>query len=551
MEIRTAKEGINRNGVYFQSQNMPIVWRIGVYIRLSVADGNDVSLSVKNQDAIIKHFLEQEFNEPYHLYKVYIDDGISGTTNEQRSSFQEMIQDIEKGNINCIVSKMLSRVFRNYSDQGYFLEEYFPRMGIRFITLESPKIDTFMNPNVLHGYELPLNGIVNDRIAESTSMSVRQTFRNMRREGKFQGGFPPYGYMRDPDDKYHFIVDEEAANVVRQIFRWYVTEMEGLEGIRRKLNEQNIPNPAGYKASKGSKYYNPGVQGEESYRWSTRTIKMILQNRTYLGEMIQGRYTVISYKVHKQIQVPKEQWIAVPHRHEPVIEEELFNRAQQRLALNKNMRSYPQEPALLSGFVYCAECKRKMHKRKNGQRIYYACSTYYKRSKKDCTSHFTKADMIEKAVLEALQIQISFVDIDKVLEGIADFDQSKHQGEAVKRKQTQKSKLKKLEKQIETLYLDYNKRLLTDKEYLHFREQFSAQKEALEKSLAHIEEELCDDHRRKTRQKEWREVFRKHRNITALNRKILEELVERIDINEEKDITIHFKFGDMFKAYLK
>ncbi|MCC2865938.1 MAG: recombinase family protein [Clostridiales Family XIII bacterium] len=546
MGTRLAKDGKNKNGVYFRSQSEPIVWKIGVYIRLSVADGNDVSLSVKNQDAIIKHFLEEEFREPYKLYKTYIDDGISGTTNDERTSFQEMIKDIEGGNVNCVVSKMLSRVFRNYSDQGYFLEEYFPRMGIRFITLEAPEVDTYRNPNVVHGYELPLNGIVNDRIAESASMSVRQTFQNMRREGKFQGGFPPYGYIRNPEDKYSFIIDEEAASIVRQIFQWYVVNRMALEKIRRTLNEKNIPNPTGYKVSKGYKYQNPGVQGSESFAWSARTVKTILQNRTYLGEMIQGKLTVISYKVHKQIKVPEDQWAAVPGRHEPIIEQEVFDKAQELLELNKSMKSCQSEPSLLSGFVYCADCKRKMHKRKNGKQVYYACSTYYKRNKNDCTSHFTKADIIEKAVLKAIQLQISLVDVDGIMEGIAELDEGERRSEQKSRKKAAKAELKKLDKQLETLYLDYNKRLLTEKEYLSFRKKFRTQKAALEKNLAQMDADQKDE-TQKQEQRQWKEVFRKHQNIAALNRPLLEELVERIYVDEEKNLTIYFKFGDLFR----
>lgn len=551
MTIRQTKEGINRNGIYFRSQNMPIIWNIGIYIRLSVSDGSDMSLSVKNQDAIIRHYLETEFHEPYRLHKIYIDDGSSGTTNDERPSFQEMIRDIEAGNVNCVVSKMLSRVFRNYSDQGYFLEEFFPRMGIRFITLESPKVDTYMDPNVVHGYELPLNGIVNDRIAEAASMSVRQTFRNMRREGKFQGGFPPYGYIRDPEDKYSFIIDQEAAEIVRQIFHWYVVGRMGLEEIKRTLNERNVPNPTGYKVLKGCKYQNPGVQGEESYVWNTRTLKMILQNRTYLGEMVQGKLTVISYKVHKQIQVPKDQWAVVPGRHEPIIERELFDQAQERLELNKSMRRYPSEPSLLSGFLYCADCKRKMHKRKNGKRVYYACSTYYKRRDKTCTPHFIKAELIENAVLKAIQIQLALIDTDAVINGIAAAGGRESRNGKKELCRLHEMEIEKLDKQMENLYLDYNKRMLTEQEYLNLRKKFCAEKERLEQRRLEMDRDLGNERSRWVEQNEGVELFREHRTIKELNRQLLEELVERIYVDEEKNLTIQFKYNDLFKAYIQ
>ena len=547
MAIRNMKEGINRNGVYFRNSSVPIVWSIGVYIRLSVADGNDVSLSVKNQDAIIRHFLEKEFNEPHHVHKIYIDDGISGTTNDERDAFQELIQDIEDGKVNCVVSKMLSRVFRNYSDQGYFLEEYFPRMGIRFITLEAPKVDTFADPNVVHGYELPLNGIVNDRIAEASSRAVRQTFRNMRREGKFQGGFAPYGYIRDPEDKYHFVVDEEAAAVVKQIFTWYVNDRMGLETIRKKLNALRVPNPTGYKILHGMKYRNPGVTNESHYAWTGRTVKQTLQNRVYLGDMVQGKCTVISYKVHKQIGVPQDQWDVVPGKHEPIIDQEIFDRAQELLSLNKTMKYYGKSPSLLAGFLYCADCREKMHKRKSDQREYYACSTYYKRNKDDCTSHFIRKELIEGAVLEAIRRQIALVDVEELLSGISVERKAAYRSQKEKLIQSKEKEIQNLNQQIENLYLDYNKRIIDESQYLKLKEKFSKMKEELAQAILSLHQELNDEGACRSEFSKWLEVFRKHQNITELDRQVLEEMVERIYVDQQKNITIHFKYGDLLE----
>ena len=549
MVTRNFREGKNKHGIYFHGQN--VIWKIGVYIRLSIADDlDDISLSVKNQKAIIQHFLENEFGESYQLHKVYIDDGVSGTTDDERPAFMEMIQDINRGKINCVISKMLSRCFRNYSDQGYFLEEFFPRMGVRFITLESPKVDTFKNPEVIHGYELPLNGIVNDRIAEAASVAVRQTFRNMRQEGKFQGGFAPYGYQRDPEDKYSFIVDEPAAKIVKDIFDWFVFERMGLEGIRQRLNQLSIPNPTGYKAANGSKYHNPGVRGKESYAWTATIVKAILQNRTYIGEMVQGKSTVISYKVHKQIQVPREQWTCVPNRHPAIVKKEVFDKAQDLLRLNKSMKSYNSTPALLSGFLYCADCGRKLHKRKSGERIYYACSTYYKRNKNDCTPHFTKAKLIEKAVLEAIQMQISFVNVEDLFETIFTSEEEEYYSKKKSQIQFVEKELQKIELQTSNLYLDYNKRIITIEEYLRFKEQFETKKQSLQEEVAALKENTDENEKKKSEINKWLEIFKKHQNITELNRQVLEELVDRIYVDQEKNITIQFKYADLFKGYL-
>lgn len=540
------KKNLNQRGVYFHDSNSDVIWNVGIYIRLSVADGNEVSLSVENQEAIIKYFLDEEFSDAYRIYKIYIDDGFSGTTDDERFAFQEMISDINKGYVNCVISKMLSRVFRNYADQGYYLEEFFPRMGIRFITLESPRIDTYINPGAVSGYEVPLNGIVNDRFAESTSKAVRQTFQNMRREGKFQGGFPPYGYIRDPQNKYHFIIDDEAAEIVKRIYHMYVVEHMGIESIRRTLNEQGIINPTGYKISKGFKYCNPRVQDKTSLGWSQRTVKSILQNRTYIGDMVQGKYTVISYKVHKQIQVPLEQWDIVPGAHEAIIDMDMFNNAQELLKLNKNLRSYNSTPSMLSGFVYCADCGRKMHKRKNGTREYYACSTYYKRNKNDCTSHFTKAEIIAEAVLKAIQMQISLIDFDNVVDNVSDANKNNYYDRQKKLYDNKAKELERVEQSIERLYFDYNKRILSSDEYLKFKKRFLEQKRIIEDCMTELLNNLNDNEKRKAEMDKWKELFKKHRNIVELDRVVLETFVDRIYVDQDKNITIHFKYGDLF-----
>lgn len=536
---RESAKRTNRNGIYFADKDT--IWSVGIYIRLSVSDGSDISLSVKNQKAIINRFMEREFEGRYEIYRTYTDDGISGTTDDIRISFKEMIHDIKAGRINCVVSKTLSRIFRNYSDQGYFLEEFFPEMGIRFITVESPRIDTYTDPGILHGYELPLNGIVNDRYAEATSAAVRQTFKNMRCEGKFQGGFPPYGYMRDPEDRHSFVVDNDAADIVRQIFYWYVCRHLSIEAIKNRLNSMKIPNPSGYKKEKGLKYANPAVKSEESFAWTSRTVRMILTNRTYLGEMVQGRSKVISYKVHRQIRVPKEKWDIVENRHEPVIETEIFQKAQELLELNGNVRTCGGEISLLSGFIYCADCGRKMHKRKSGKREYYACSTYYKRNKNGCTPHFIKKEIIEAAVLKAVSEQIRRADIDNVIEEVRRSGNEKESSFAVMLLKNNETELARLNKQMENLYFDYNKRLITEDEYIKYRETFDQKKAALEEAKLMLKKEECLENYSENAAEQFDEL-RRYGNIKKLDRRLLEELVDRIYIDEEKNITIMFRF---------
>lgn len=193
-----------------------IVWKIGKYIRLSREDGNIVSESVVNQDQILNDEIPGFFEDGlYEVVDTYIDDGTSGTTDLERRDFQRMVQDMKCGRINCVIVKNLSRAFRNSANQGHFLEEFIPLYSTRFISLYQPRIDTFLDPEVVHSLEVSITGFMNEQYAYKTSADVRRTFKHKRENGEFIGAFAPYGYAKDPEDKNALIIDEEAAQVVR------------------------------------------------------------------------------------------------------------------------------------------------------------------------------------------------------------------------------------------------------------------------------------------------------------------------------------------------
>ena len=178
----------------------PHLWKVGVYLRLSKEDARRESASIANQRAILLDYLNHEFQDPWTLTQVYTDDGRTGT-DDSRPAFQSLIRDVERGKVNCVLCKTLSRAFRNYADQGYYLEEFFPRHRTRFIALGSPRVDSYLHPDAVQwGLEIPINGILNDRYAAKTSADVRRTLDMKRRRGEFIGSFAPYGYAKDPED---------------------------------------------------------------------------------------------------------------------------------------------------------------------------------------------------------------------------------------------------------------------------------------------------------------------------------------------------------------
>ena len=305
-----------------------IVWKIGKYIRLSREDGNIVSESVVNQDQILNDEIPGFFEDGlYEVVDTYIDDGTSGTTDLERRDFQRMVQDMKCGRINCVIVKNLSRAFRNSANQGHFLEEFIPLYSTRFISLYQPRIDTFLDPEVVHSLEVSITGFMNEQYAYKTSADVRRTFKHKRENGEFIGAFAPYGYAKDPEDKNALIIDEEAAQVVRDIFSWFITEGLSKNGIAKRLNEYGILNPAAYKRSKGFHYENPHCKYNDGM-WPPSTVARILQNPLYIGVMRQGRQKVISYKVHKRTSVPEDEWYIVENAVPAIIDEEIFQAAQ-------------------------------------------------------------------------------------------------------------------------------------------------------------------------------------------------------------------------------
>lgn len=547
-----------------------IVWYIALYIRLSKDDGNDESLSVTNQKKILAEYVEKFFQGEYVIIDYYVDDGRTGTDYD-RPDFQRLIQDVESGKVNCVICKNLARAFRNYSDQGYFIESFFPLHGTRFITLGDPKVDTYLNPEAVSGMEVPINGLMNDRFAAQTSNSVRRTFDNKRRNGEFIGAFAPYGYEKHPTDKNALVIDEEAAQVVRDIFQWFVygdgstetvvdeigTPQEVLkgsmskEGIARKLNEMGVPNPTLYKVKKGYRYKNPHAK-ENDGLWMGTSVSRLLKNKVYMGTMVQGKQRVISYKVHDMVNVPEEDWFQVNNTHEAIISLELFEKAQELHAKDTRTAPGKTETYLFSGFLKCADCGKSMTRRASNGIVYYNCSTYKRKSKDKCTKHTMRLDVLEKTVLLVIQKQIELVEsLEEVLKNI-------NQAPVVQTKSTRLEHLLKLREQelektedlISGLYMDWKNGDITREQYRKMKEKFEQQEEQLKEVIKHIRDEIGTMEQGITSDDPYLQAFLKHKNIQELSQGLLIELVKTILIHENGEITVQFKLENQYKRMI-
>ncbi len=533
------------------------VWRIAIYIRLSKEDARclDESESVTNQRQMIEdHIAGFHDGDEYLIVDEYVDDGISGTTDDERDGFQRMLSDIRRGRVNCVIVKDLARSFRNYSDQGYYLDDWFPRHHVRFISLYHQPLDSYREPQNMRSIAVPIQGVLNENHCAETSDKVRKVFDMKRRSGKHIGSFAVYGYVKDPRDKNALVVDEEAAAVVRSIFHMFLGGMSK-NAIVRCLNEQGIPCPAVYKrVCLGLKYQNPSVDPEKPPLWCAHSIHTILKNRMYCGDMVQGRFRTKSYKVHVQEAVPKEEWYVVENTHEAIISRDTFEQAQQLLARSTRTGPRQKDVYLFSGFLKCADCGKAMARSKVGDRVYYYCRTYKDQSKAACTKHTIRHDRLEAAVLLAIQQQIYLsADYQAVMEQISRVPKGRPKTQGLVEMINQKERrLAKIARYRQDIYQDWKDGILSSSEYQHMRKDYGRQAKMLEEGLAKLREEQAKQEQQEEQAKlpgnadaepPLLSAFRQHPNISQLSRELLIALVDHIQVHEGGSIRIVFRFA--------
>ena len=487
--------------------------------------------------------------EDLKLIDIYIDDGRTGTDSD-RFDFQRMLKDIEDKKVNCVIVKDLSRLSRNYAEAGLYLEQFFVENDVRFISLSLPALDSYLRPDEIGSLATAMQNIMNDDFCRQTSIKIRGIFNIKRDEGLFIGAFAPYGYLKDPENKYHLIVDENTADTVRDIFRWFLSG-ESKMGIAKKLNDLGILNPSEYKKSIGLNYRNPNDVHKATY-WSMRTIDMILKNQMYIGDMVQGKGKIKSYKIHKHVPVPEEEWFIVPGTHEPIITSETFYKAQELLKRDTKVANNSHKLYLFSGLLRCADCGKAMHRATTGDYVYYSCRTYKERSKKACTKHTIREDRLEKAVLKAINTQLALVeDIEIMIKEIENAPSTKKVFERLNKACEQKEKeIYKINLIRDGLYTDWKSGDITKDDYIRLRKSYDEQLEELKNSLVKLKEEINAFNGDLQLGTPYFQFFKKYQQVDKLERGLLLELIDTIYIYEGNQIEIKFKFADQQKHIL-
>ncbi len=532
-------------------------FRVAIYLRLSKEDDDlscssgakSESNSISNQRKLIYDFMKS--HPELELYDEYKDDGKSGS-NFDRAEFQRMMKDIEAGKVNCVIVKDQSRFGRDYIDVGKYKEKIFPKLGVRFITINEG-YDS-LSATSSDDLAFTINSFVYDFYIRDISTKIRTNLTAKKQNGEYAGAFVAYGYVKDSDDKSKLVVDPFAANVVRDIFRW---KIEGLspQNIAVRLNELGIPSPAEYKRLSGSNY-KTSFQTSSKAIWSHVSVRRILKNEIYLGVMIQGKRTTPNYKTKTVVTKAESEWLRVEGTHEAIISVRDFELVQELLKDDTHCRAGYVTVPVYAGRIYCGDCGatavRKTVSYAGKRYVYYVCNAN-KHDKTVCSRHSIREDVLDQVIYQTVRHQIDLLlDVDKALRQFENLSWEKH-------------KLKQLDASIEIqeeavrknntlrlgIYEDLRAGLLDRSEYESLKKELA---ERIDEATAAIEKlnkekrEILDG---VSKQQSWVEQFRQYENVTELTRPMVIHLIERINIFEDSNIEIVFRHRNQIEEILQ
>ena len=543
----------NYGASVYAPEKAPKLWRAALYIRLSKEDElAGESNSISSQREILREHLKQ--HPDIVEYDCYIDDGWTGT-NFDRPGFNRMMQDIYDGNVNCVIVKDLSRFGRNYSKGGELLTSEFVKLGVRFISTNNYYDSLSSIASTATGcITLGITNVINESVSATTSANVRATLNINRQQGKFIGSFACYGYQKDPEDHHHLIIDSEAAQVVRMIYQKFI-EGRSIIGIAKDLNELGIPNPTAYKALKSANYRHPSGKRNDGL-WLDSSIRRILTNEMYIGNMVQGKNKIISYKDQVARACPKEDWYIVPNTHEAIIDPSVFQKAQSLFCRQIRHSPATNETYLLSGLVRCGDCQRIMNMKTNihpyGTFRYYRCATRRKMKVSGCSNHTIRMDKLEQAVFVYIQSIVALaVETDELIQKIKSSNHSKNEITYLEKTlSSQQSERDKCLAMMLDLYPDWKSGILTKEEYLALKTSMQEKIDSLNQGIEKLEASVADLRNNHQADNEFISHFKQYKNFQCLTRPMVTSLIDSIDVYEGNRIQINLKFQDAYEQLL-
>lgn len=512
------------------------IYKVGLYIRLSREDDDKTleSESITNQKSLLLQYVKEN---NLRVYDIYIDDGYSGT-NFDRPNFNRLLKDIELGKINMVITKDMSRLGRDYIGTGNLMEKYFPEHNVRYIAV-TDNIDTFLDSS--NNDIAPFKAIMNDMYAKDISKKIKSSLKAKMKEGKWVGGRAPFGYKQDSSDKNHLVINNEQASVVKRIFNMC---LEGLSffKIARQLTNEGVKTPAQYYSFEWRSHYNLKC-GE----WHPKTIRDILTNRMYIGDMVQNRRSKVNYKVKKVIKNDINDYIVVENTHEAIIDKQTFYEVQKRIPKNKGKIS-KKEIHLLDGLLYCGDCGHRISiqaRRKKDNRCYTVCNYYrtYMREGR-CSTHSNNYDILEKEIVKSLnEICLDYIDKDKIKNSVLN---SLNEDSKINEKnelEILSNDIKQIKDNLDIIYIDKLNKKITGEQFKRVKGRLISELNIKECRYRKLNSNIKDIFDKKSKNNRIIEYIDKFLSMKEANRELIINLIDRIEIFEDKTINIKVNFS--------
>lgn len=534
-----------------------MVFLTGLYTRLSIEDTRDgEGGSLEDQIYLGKKYVSER---PYlKLIEVYSDNGQTGT-NFDRPDFERLMEDVRKGRINCIVVKDLSRFARNYIEADTYLEKVFPFLGVRFISI-GDSFDSF-NSDDGEALVIALKNLMNDIYARDISQKCKTALKNKMNKGEFLGSFAPFGYAKSPENKNRLVIDEEAAAIVRDMFRW---KLDGcsLSAIVKRLNELGIPAPSVYCRQK---FPCKSKKPPRNTGWHENVVKKILCNPVYLGHMVNGMSRTRPELGYSTERLSREQWIIVENTHEPIISQQDFDAVAEmfRISSKKYYKDYgkyvdlPDTENVLKGFVFCKHCGRALKRVRNiSFNRDYITHTYVCRYCDGVEAEGAGKRIKESELLETItaivnnQIKLC-ADTERMFERTGALDSNlQRQHNLAAEIERHKKEISRIDTRLKTLYMDKCDGLFDEMEYVRMRQSYEQNRETFTIRLAELSAKKERLSAMAIQNNPYIKAFHPFYGEETLTREMLLALVKRIEVISDKQIEILFQYKEEYEALI-
>ena len=540
----------NYNFIGFD-EAISVEWRAAIYCRLSKDDElQGESASISNQREMLTNYCKAQ---GFTIVDIFQDDGYTGL-NMERPGLKKALKAVEEKRVNLLITKDLSRLGRNYLETGRLMEDYFPRKGVRYIAVND-NIDTARDSNEI----APFKNILNEMYSKDISKKVHSSYLLHAKQGKYTGVVPPFGYLKDPNNKGHLVIDGETAWVVRKIFD-YAMEGKGSNYIRRRLEREKIACPCWWNRTRGFRDHFTKWEIKDpdngKYIWDFGIIERILQNPVYYGA-IASQKADYRFKVGVIRKKKAHEWIVVENQHEPIIDRQTFDIVQTKI----RKRQHPRDTdnySLFSGLIKCGECGKALTIRKTNAKHpkdIYSCVTYNKFGKEHCTQHRVDYDVLYQLVLDRIRIlaKAALADAQSVEKRIESSYAKQAEAEqeassfAIAKAQ---DRIQVLDRMIARLYEDMIAGRVSESNFETLLTNAQREQTSLKEQIASAENGKKAEEEKLLDAKAWADLIKDYANITELDSETLNRLIREIIVHEEVDadrnrnitIEIHFNF---------